>query len=134
MSDTAVDADAPEPAARAAMHGFMAAFNRRDAEAIRSRWFHFPHVRLHSGKVTLMSRPEDFANRVWEGKGQSAGWGYSAWDYIELVDIGPGKVHFRVQFTRYRDDASVIGSYRSLYVVTLQDDRWAIQCRSSWAE
>ena len=31
-------------------------------------------------------------------------------------------------------DGSPIGSYRSLYIVTLKDGRWAIQGRSSWAE
>ena len=67
--------------ARAAMDGFMAAFNARDAEAIRTRWFHFPHVRFHSGIVTVMQRPEDYHNLVWNGDGQSAGWERSAWDY-----------------------------------------------------
>jgi hypothetical protein len=51
-----------------------------------------------------------------------------------VIDAGPGKVHFRVQFTRYRKDGSAIGSYRSLYIVTFKDGRWAIQGRSSWAE
>ena len=120
--------------ARAAMDGFMAAFNARDAEAIRSRWFHFPHVRFHSGTVTVMQTPADYDNLVWESQGQSAGWGRSAWDYVEVIDAGPEKVHFRVQFTRYRADGSAIGSYRSLYIVTLKDGRWAIQGRSSWAE
>jgi len=120
--------------ARAAMDGFMAAFNARDAEAIRSRWFHFPHVRFHSGTVTVMQAPADYDNLVWESQGQSAGWGRSAWDYVEVIDAGPEKVHFRVQFTRYRADGSAIGSYRSLYIVTLKDGRWAIQGRSSWAE
>src|SRR4051794_6738843 len=58
--------------ARAAMDGFMAAFNARDAEAIRARWFHFPHVRFHSGTVTVMPTPADFRNLVWDGQGQSA--------------------------------------------------------------
>ena len=112
----------------------MEAFNRRDAEAIRSRWFHFPHVRFHSGKVTVMPTPAEYHNLVWDGGGQSAGWGRPAWDYIEAIDAGPDKVHFRVQFTRHRADGSVIGSYRSLYIVTFLDGRWAIQARSSWAE
>jgi hypothetical protein len=43
-------------------------------------------------------------------------------------------VHFRVQFTRYREDGSVVGSYRSFYIITLLDGRWGIQGRSSWAE
>lgn len=127
--------DDPEAAARLVMDGFMAAFNARDAEAIRTRWFHFPHVRFHSGRVTVMQRPEDFHNLVWDrATAQSAEWGRSAWDYVDLIDIGPGKAHFRVQFTRYRADGSAIGSYRSLYIVTLLDGRWGIQGRSSWAE
>ena len=35
-----------------------------------------------------------------------------------MIDAGPDKVHFRVQFTRVRADGSAIGSYRSLYIVT----------------
>lgn len=125
--------------ARAALDGFMAAFNARDAEAIRTRWFHFPHVRFHSGKVTVMQTPDDYHNLVWRGAGQSTArghsdWGHSVWDYREAIDAGLEKVHFRVQFTRYCADGTAIGSYRSLYIVTLQDGRWAIQARSSWAE
>jgi hypothetical protein len=119
--------------ARAAMDGFMAAFNARDAEAIRTRWFHFPHVRFHSGTVTVMQRPQDYHNLVWNHDGQSAGWDRSALDHVDAIDAGPDKVHFRVRFTRYRADGTAIGSYRSLYIVTLQDGRWAIQGRSSWA-
>jgi hypothetical protein len=124
--------------AKQALDGFMAAFNAEDAAAIRTRWFHFPHVRFHSGKVTVMQRPEDYHNLVWARAGQSSGWARTAWDYQEVIDAGAEKVHFRVQFTRYRQDAagglSAIGSYRSLYIVTLLDGRWAIQGRSSWAE
>lgn len=133
LADEMLTAQAIE-SARAAMDGFMAAFNARDAEAIRSRWFHFPHVRFHGGKVTVMQTPADYQNLVWDRRGQSAGWERSAWDNVDVVDAGPEKVHFRVQFTRYRVDGSAIGSYRSLYIVTFTDGRWAIQGRSSWAE
>jgi hypothetical protein len=120
--------------ARAAMDGFMAAFNAKDAEAIRSRWFHFPHARFHSGQITVMQAPADYQNLVWAGQGPSAEWMQSIWDYVEVIDAGPDKVHFRVQFTRVRADGSAIGSYRSLYIVTYKEGRWAIQGRSSWAE
>lgn len=120
-------------AARAVMDGFMAAFNAQDAEAIRTRWFHFPHVRFHGDEVTVMATPADFHNLVWGSQGQVRDWARTAWDYVELIDAGPEKVHFRVRFTRYRGDGSAIGSYRSLYIVTLRDGRWAIQGRSSWA-
>lgn len=121
-------------AARAAMDGFMAAFSAEDAEAIRTRWYHFPHVRFHSGKVTVFERPEDFNSIVFNRQGQAREWARSAWDYVELVDAGPNKVHFRVQFSRFRPDGSLIGSYKSFYIVTFKEGRWAIQGRSSWAE
>ena len=121
-------------AARQALDGFMAAFNARDAAAIRTRWFHFPHVRFHSGQVTVMARPEDYRNLVWDSRGQAAGWAQSRWDLVEPIDAGADKVHFRVRFSRFRADGSLIGSYPSLYIVTRQDGRWAIQGRSSWAE
>ena len=120
-------------AAEAALDGFMEAFNAEDAEAIRHRWYHFPHVRFHSGKVTVFETPEDFHAMVWDRKGQSEGWARTAWDYKELIDSGKDKAHFRVQFTRFRADGSAIGSYKSLYIVTLKDSRWAIEGRSSWA-
>ena len=120
-------------AARAVLDGFMEAFNAEDAEALRSRWFHFPHVRLHSDKVSVFERPEDLRMPVWERQGQSRDWARTSWDYVECVDIGPNKAHFRVQFTRFRADGSAIGSYKSLYIVTFRDGRWGIQARSTWA-
>lgn len=121
-------------AARAAMDGFMEALNREDEQAVRDRWFHFPHVRFHSGKVTVFETPAQFRSLVINRTGQASEWARSAWDYVEVVDAGPGKVHFRVQFSRYRRDGSLIGAYRSFYIVTFKDGRWAIQGRSSWAE
>lgn len=120
-------------AARAVMDGFMTAFNAEDAEALRTIWYHFPHVRFHSGKVTVMERPSDLRVLVWEREGQSTDWASTAWDYVEPIDVGPDKVHFRVQFTRYKADGAPIGSYKSLYIVTFKDGRWGIQSRSSWA-
>jgi len=120
--------------AREAVDGFMAAFNAEDREAMQTRWVHFPHVRFHSGRVTVMQTPDDFAASVWERTGEAEGWARTAFDYVEPIDAGPTKVHFRVQFTRFRADGSPMGSYKSLWIVTLQKGRWALQGRSSWAD
>ena len=85
--------------ARVVMDGFMVAFNAEDADAMRTRWFNFPHVRFHSGRVTVMARPEDFHATIWERKGEARDWARTEWDYVDLVDAGTDKVHFRVQFT-----------------------------------
>jgi hypothetical protein len=37
------------------MDGFMVAFNAEDADAMRKRWFNFPHGRFHGGRVTIIS-------------------------------------------------------------------------------
>ena len=121
-------------AARAAMDGFMAAFNAEDAEAIRTKWFHFPHVRFHSGNVTITERPEDYTtNLVWtapasprNGAAQPGTMSKSSMPAptrcisgCSSHDIGPTEPWW--------------ATYRSLYIVTLKDGRWAIQGRSSWS-
>ena len=42
-------------------------------------------------------------------------------------------MHFDVRFTRYRADGSVLGVYRSLWVVSRIGGRWAAQLRSTFA-
>ena len=32
--------------------------------------------------------------------------------HVEMIDTGPGKVHFRAQFTRFREYGPAIGSYK----------------------
>jgi hypothetical protein len=133
---TVVGDEASIAAARDVMNGWAAAFNAHDGEALANRWMHFPHVRFHSGQVSVWQRPEDFvlAQRQAQQRLAAAGWTRSEWDYVESIDAGPDKVHFRVQFTRYRADGTLVGTYRSLYIVTLHEGRWGIQGRSSWAE
>jgi hypothetical protein len=47
---------------------------------------------------------------------------------------GVAKVGLDEQFIiRYRDDDSVIGSFRSLWIVTEDGGRWAVAARSSFA-
>ena len=41
-----------------------------------------------SGTVTVMQTPSDYHNLVWDSRGQSAGWGRSAWDSVEVIDAG----------------------------------------------
>ncbi|HMS81311.1 MAG TPA: hypothetical protein PKC20_17645, partial [Burkholderiaceae bacterium] len=59
-------------------------------------------------------------------------WRRSRWDRREIVQGDARKVHVAVEYTRLRDDDSVIGTYLSLYVLTVQDGRWGILARSSF--
>ena len=107
--------------ARAAMDGFMAAFNARDADAIRITLVSLSACALPQRNRHRDAGPADYDNRVWNSDGESADWGRSAWDHVEVIDAGPEKVHFRVRFTRYRADGSAgSAGYRSLYIVDFQ--------------
>lgn len=122
--------DTPEAAALAVLDRHIAALNARDAAAIAAT-LHFPHYRLAGSGMRIWDGPEryfaDFRARA------GSDWHHSAWDFRNVVAASPAKVHLDVQFTRYRADGSAIGSYRSIWVVTCIDGRWAAQLRSSFA-
>ena len=61
-------------------------------------------------------------------------WHHSGWDFRKAIAAGAAKVHLDVQFTRYRADNSVIGSFRSLWIVIEDGGRWAVAARSSFAD
>ena len=65
---------------------------------------------------------------------RDAGWDHSAWARRRIVHISDSKAHVDTEFTRYRKDGSIIGSYESLYVVTRENGRWGIKLRSSLAQ
>ena len=118
-------------AALAVLDRFMAALNAGNEPALLAT-LHFPHYRLAGGRM-----------RVWDQSGAYLGdflaragadWHHSERDFRQVAAAGAAKVHLDVQFTRYRADNSVIGSFRSLWIVTKDDGRWAVAARSSFAE
>jgi len=109
----------------------MAALSSGDDPGLLAT-LHFPHYRLAGGRMRVWDEPAPYLGDFRARAG--AGWHHSGWDFRKIIAAGASKVHLDVQFTRYRADGSAIGSYRSLYIVTHQDGRWAIQGRSSWAE
>ncbi len=117
-------------AAKAVMAAHIEALNARDAEALAAT-LHFPHHRLASGRLQTWPTPEtyhrDFLARAGEG------WSHSQWDRLDVIAAGPDKVHLDVAFTRYRADGSALGSFRSLWIITREDGRWAAAFRSSFA-
>lgn len=120
----------PETAALAVLDRHIAALNARDPDAIAAT-LHFPHYRLAGNGMRIWDGPERYFADFRERAGGD--WHHSAWDFRNLIAASPDKVHLDVQFTRYRADGSAIGSYRSIWVVTRLDGRWAAQLRSSFA-
>lgn len=119
-------------AAEQALDAFMTAFNAHDAAGVNAA-FNFPHVRLASGTVTVFKTRGDFNFNAFDARAETQGWDRSEWDYKHVIQAGTDKVHFDVQFTRYRADGSTIGSYKSLWIVTRIGGHWGVQARSSYA-
>ena len=117
-------------AAQDVLDAFMSAWNARDADGVRAS-FNFPHVRFASGQVRGLS-PEQVNDSMYAGAALTE-WGRSAWRRREVIHAGPDKVQFDTRFARYRPDGSLISAFDSIYIVTLQDGRWGIQGRSSYA-
>ncbi|MGE0765606.1 MAG: hypothetical protein AB7L90_04010 [Hyphomicrobiaceae bacterium] len=119
-------------AAMAVLDRFMVAFNSADADRVAAT-FNFPHVRFHSGKVTVFPAATDFNLENFRRTADADSWSHSEWDERRLISAGRDKVHFNTKFSRKRADGSVIASYRSIYIVTCVGGRWGIQARSSFA-
>ncbi|MCU1450977.1 MAG: hypothetical protein JWP02_3147 [Acidimicrobiales bacterium] len=114
---------------------FLDSFNAGDA-AGHAATLAYPHVRLASGRVRIWQTLDEGVAAMQASipaLRDRAGWHHSEWDHRRVIHASPSKVHLDVQFTRYRTDGSTIGVYPAVYVVVLQDGRWLIQCRSSFA-
>ena len=118
-------------AALGVLDAFMAALNRGDEAGVNAT-FNFPHVRLASGKVTVFQSPGDYKLKDFHARAGD-GWARSQWEDRTPIHVGSEKVHLAVEFSRWRQDGSELGRYKSIYVVTRQDGRWGIQARSSFA-
>ena len=121
-----------EASAMQVLDTFMTAFNAREIDDFEAT-LHFPHYRFAGGKVVVLeeagARPEFFAGFV----SATPGWDHSAWSERKVIHSGPAKVHIDTRFVRYRADGSVLSEFDSLYIVTLQNGRWGIKARSSFA-
>jgi hypothetical protein len=127
--------DAAVAGAMAVTDAFLASFNACDAPA-HAATLAYPHVRLASGRVRIWPDVGEAVPAMEQGitaLRERAGWDHSEWDHRRVIHAGPDKVHLDVQFTRYREDGSVIGVYPAVYAVVREDDRWLIAARSSFA-
>jgi len=117
-----------------AADAYMVAFNNRDQQGMADAC-NFPHIRIASGSVrTWKTEQDSMVPNMFEYLEKTEGWHHSKWDYRKCLHAGENKVHLDVQFTRYNKSDEPVGTYQSLWVMTLQQDgKWGIQARSSYA-
>ena len=81
--------------------------------------------------MKIWERPETYLQDFYDRVGHE--WHHSSWDFRKPISSSSDKVHLDVQFSRHRADGSLLGRYRSIWVVSLVNQRWAAQLRSSFA-
>jgi len=112
---------------------YTEAFNTGDV----NRWsiiLHYPHVRIAGNRVRVWETQEEFAkDNDMSRLVEKINWGYNKWDWRELVQFGPEKMHYLVQYSRYTVNDAFIASFESLYIITRIGGRWGVQGRSSYA-
>jgi hypothetical protein len=123
--------DSPEDVARAVATEYVDAFTTRDLARSRAV-LNYPSVRLASGQVRVWERPEDYTI-PWDLLAEHEGWHHSTLDDVTVIQAGADKVHLAATFSRYHEDGTRYATHEALWVVTLLDGRWGIQCRSSYA-
>lgn len=127
------DAFADCPAAKAAFQvtdEFMQTFNSKDPEAWGSV-FHFPSVRIASGRVLILNSPADLETSFTTLA--KSGWDHSAWTKRQVVQCSDVKAHMLTTFVRYRADGSELSRFDLLYIVEYKNGRWGLTARSSFA-
>ncbi|MBT3661748.1 MAG: hypothetical protein HOK25_08970 [Rhodospirillaceae bacterium] len=130
MSDEMTKEDV-DGAGRELLHKFMAALNAHNAAGMDA-CLHFPHMRIGNGRVDVWDEPGANPMDMFERLKREDGWHSSTWDDIQLVQWGPLKAHFTLDFTRYREDGSIIGVYETLCILMLKDGKWGMHARSSY--
>lgn len=123
----------PIDAVMTTLDRYFDALNAQDSDGMRAQ-FHFPHYRFSTSGIQVYDTPESYGIGIFLGRGDTQGWAYTRWDHRNVIQAGTDKVHLDVQFSRYRADDSVLGVYKSLWIVTRIDGRWGVQVRSSYAE
>lgn len=116
-----------EAAARRPIDDFFAALNARDIEGSRKA-LHYPHVQITGNEVTILDDPESF--QIDFQSLAADGWTYSTLDSCAMRQSCNEKVHFEIQMSMHQANDSPSATLQALWIVTLREDRWGIQCRS----
>jgi hypothetical protein len=117
-------------AAMAVLDRHLIALNAGDAAGIAAT-LHFPHYRLAGTRMQVWQTSDTYLSDFLARAGE--GWHHTKWDFRNVISASRDKVHVDLQFTRFRADDSVLGSFRSIWVITSIGGCWAAQLRSSFA-
>ena len=117
----------------AVLDEYMVAFNSRDSKAWATT-LNYPHFRFANGTVSSWDNAEAYAEAIDLEALLSAGaWDHSHWLAHEVTLASPQKVHVLTTIRRFSKAHEQLATFKSLYIVTLEDGHWGVKVRSSLA-
>ena len=112
---------------------FIQAFNAQNHQAI-AKTLNYPHIRLAKGKFQTIANKEEFAalSERAENSLRNEGWDHTVVESMEPIHVGADKVHLSIKNHRVTKSGDIYNSFETLWIVTLNDEHWGIQFRSSY--
>ena len=117
-------------AALGVMDRHLVALNALNAHAL-VKTLHFPHYRLVGPKLDCWETQDTYLADFRERAGDE--WARTQWASIDIQKDSADKVHLAVRINRFDVDDGLIADFESLWVITLKNNKWAAQFRSSFA-
>ena len=114
-----------EQAVRNTIDHYFSSLNAKDLQGV-SVACHFPHFRVMGNNTVYEWKTADDLFTWFQSHVSDDGWGYSELDELTLEKFSDHKYHASLKFGRYQADGTLIGNYKSLYIVILKDGRWGI--------
>jgi len=114
-----------EQAVRNTIDHYFSSLNAKDLQGV-SVACHFPHFRVMGNNTVYEWKTADDLFTWFQSHVSDDGWGYSELDELTLEKFSDHKYHASLKFKRYQADGTLIGNYKSLYIVILKDGRWGI--------
>ena len=128
------DAD-HQPAIDAAMEvltEYMVTFNSRNSTAWATT-LNYPHYRFIGDRVDSWKDAEEYARSVNLEDRSWDPWDHSHFIALDVTLASPEKVHVLTTIRRYTANQEHLATFKSLYIVTLEDGHWGVKARSSLA-
>ena len=112
---------------------FIEAFNEQHHSNL-AQTLNYPRIRLAKGYFHTISTEEDFVTLSQNSQEalKKEGWDHTVVESMEAVHEGDDKVHLAIKNHRIDESGEIYNSFDTLWIVTLDDDHWGIQFRSSY--
>ena len=111
---------------------FIHAFNAQDHQTI-AKTLNYPHIRLAKGEFQTIANQEEFAVLSEQGDNwlRNESWDHTVVESMEPIHVGEDKVHLAIKNHRVTKSGDIYDSFETLWIVSLNDQHWGIQFRSS---